>query len=63
MQFLDGVEAWSMALLTGIHGWSKLEVIAHVAEVRNDAQNMKIHAYYNMLVLLFSLVYFFRLKN
>ena len=48
LQFLQGAEAWSMSLLTQVYGWTSQEVSVQVAQVRNDAQNMRIHAYYNM---------------
>ncbi|PGH35653.1 hypothetical protein GX50_01501 [[Emmonsia] crescens] len=51
LQFLQGVEAWSMTLLTHVFGWKPQEVQVHVAYTRNDAQNVNIHSYYNMYVV------------
>ncbi|KAL1953628.1 hypothetical protein VTO42DRAFT_2414 [Malbranchea cinnamomea] len=51
LQFLQGAEAWSMTLLMQAYGWTAEQVQAQVAQVRNDAQNMRIHAYYLMYVV------------
>lgn len=51
LQFLQGAEAWSMSLLTQVYGMAPEEVSLQVAQVRNDGQNMRIHAYYNMYVV------------
>ncbi|ODH49896.1 hypothetical protein GX48_03985 [Paracoccidioides brasiliensis] len=51
VQFLQGVEAWSLNLLTHVFGWSPKEVQVHVAYRRNDARNASIHAYYNMYIV------------
>ncbi|PGG96661.1 hypothetical protein AJ79_09498 [Helicocarpus griseus UAMH5409] len=51
LQFLQGVEAWSMNLLTHVLGWKPEEVQVHVAYARKDAQNIHIHAYYNIYVV------------
>ncbi|KAK2806173.1 hypothetical protein FQN50_005896 [Emmonsiellopsis sp. PD_5] len=50
-QYLQGVEAWSMNLLTHVLGWHPMEVQVHVAQVRNDARNKHIHSYYNMYIV------------
>ncbi|WEW57242.1 hypothetical protein PRK78_002707 [Emydomyces testavorans] len=51
MQFLQGVEAWTMGLLTSVYGWTAQEVQVEVARVREDAKNMNIHSYYMMHVV------------
>ncbi|OJD21936.1 hypothetical protein ACJ73_06725 [Blastomyces percursus] len=50
LQFLQGVEAWSMTLLTHVFGWKPQEAQVHVAYTRNNARNVSIHAYYTVCV-------------
>ena len=42
---LEGLEAYSLALLTRFLGWDVIEVQLLVAEVKKEIQNRKIHLY------------------
>ncbi|CAM1503383.1 Fc.00g081590.m01.CDS01 [Cosmosporella sp. VM-42] len=44
-----GLEAFSMALLTRVHGWTRAEVTIFLSKVRKDLDNKAIHAYWPML--------------
>lgn len=46
VNMLDGLEAYSMAILTRAHGMSPEEVQVFLAQVRNDMKNSKIHSYW-----------------
>lgn len=45
LQSLEGIEGWSMGLLTRVLGWSPEEVQVHVAKARKDHCNPAIHSY------------------
>ncbi|PGH14485.1 hypothetical protein AJ79_02978 [Helicocarpus griseus UAMH5409] len=51
LQSLEGVEGWSMALLTRDGRMSPEEVQRHLVEVRKDMANPAIHAYYHLYVV------------
>ncbi|KAJ4326684.1 hypothetical protein N0V84_002910 [Fusarium piperis] len=46
-----GLEAFSLALLTRVAGWTKEEVIASCAEVRKDIRNRRMHGYWTLHVV------------
>lgn len=45
LQALDGIEGWTMGLLTRVLGWSPEAVQVHLAGTRKDLRNPAIHAY------------------
>ncbi|KAB8068026.1 S-adenosyl-L-methionine-dependent methyltransferase [Aspergillus leporis] len=45
LQWEEGIEAWSMWLLTNIFGWTRVEVEIYLARMRQALRNSKIHAY------------------
>lgn len=45
VQLLDGLEAFSLRLLTAALGWTKEEVLGLLDGVRKDLKNPKIHAW------------------
>lgn len=45
LQALEGVEGWSMGLLSRVMGWSPAKVHVHLAQTRKDFRNPSIHAY------------------
>jgi hypothetical protein len=47
---LEGLEGFSLALLTRVLGWQREEVDVFVARVSNDMRNRRIHAYFPMPV-------------
>ncbi|KAJ3524835.1 hypothetical protein NM208_g11894 [Fusarium decemcellulare] len=46
-----GLEAFSLALLTRVAGWTKEEVLACCAEVRKDIRNRRMHGYWTLHVV------------
>ncbi|KAF6828172.1 hypothetical protein CPLU01_08651 [Colletotrichum plurivorum] len=50
VQLLDGLEAFSLRLLTGALGWTKEEVLGLLAGVRKDLKDPKIHAWLHLYV-------------
>ncbi|OAX77124.1 hypothetical protein ACJ72_08581 [Emergomyces africanus] len=48
LQFMEGVEGWSIAALTRYHGWSLEEAQVALAHVRADAKNRSIHLYFDL---------------
>jgi len=48
--FLEGVQAVSLMLFTGVLGWSKEEIEVLLVDVRKDSKNRQIHAYWPMYV-------------
>ncbi|KAK2810918.1 hypothetical protein FQN50_002509 [Emmonsiellopsis sp. PD_5] len=51
LQSEEGVEAWSMALLTREGGQTREQVQRDLVEVRKDFRNTSIHAYYHLYVV------------
>ncbi|KAK2803770.1 hypothetical protein FQN51_003000 [Onygenales sp. PD_10] len=51
LQFMEGVEGWSMAVLTRFHGWTPEEAQIALAQVRADAKNRSIHLYFDMYLV------------
>ncbi|KAL1635666.1 hypothetical protein SLS58_010169 [Diplodia intermedia] len=49
--FADGLEGFSMRILTGLRGWKKEEVEVHVAELRKELKNRAIHPQHDMYVV------------
>jgi SAM-dependent methyltransferase len=50
--FLDGIQGWSMGILTRGMGWSAQEVEVLLAGVRSDVKNWReVHAYVQMYVV------------
>jgi len=45
LQAFEGVEGWTMALLTRVLGWPTEKVQLHLSGVRKDYRDPKIHAY------------------
>ncbi|KAF3482146.1 uncharacterized protein GIQ15_04905 [Arthroderma uncinatum] len=45
LQAMEGMEGWSMALLTRIMGWSEEKVREHLVKLKRDYLDPKIHAY------------------
>jgi hypothetical protein len=48
MQFLQGLDAWSLGLLNQVCGWSVMEIQVQVAQIRNEMRNSGLHAFYFM---------------
>ncbi|RYN65472.1 hypothetical protein AA0117_g12136 [Alternaria alternata] len=48
---LEGLESWSLYLLSMILKWSYEEIQVHIATMRNNLLNRRNHAYYDMHVL------------
>jgi hypothetical protein len=48
INLIQGVEGFTLALLTRVLGWSKAEVEILSAKVKNDLKNRSIHAYFEM---------------
>ena len=42
---LEGVEPYSLALLTRVLGWDRAKIEVLIAEVRAELRNRRIHAY------------------
>ncbi|KAF9629250.1 hypothetical protein BFW01_g10453 [Lasiodiplodia theobromae] len=49
--FVDGLEGFSMRLLTSTRGWKKEEVEVHVAHVKKELKNRSIHSQHDMHVV------------
>ncbi|KAH0556182.1 hypothetical protein GP486_005887 [Trichoglossum hirsutum] len=45
---LEGLEAYSLALLTRVLGWDRARIEVMLTEVRKDISDRKIHWYFNM---------------
>ncbi|TKW59810.1 hypothetical protein CTA1_10369 [Colletotrichum tanaceti] len=45
IQVLDGLEAFSLKTICGIHGWTKEEVLVLLAHVRQELKSAAFHAY------------------
>ncbi|GJC86677.1 putative methyltransferase tdiE [Colletotrichum liriopes] len=45
MQILDGLEAFTLRLFTGVLGWTKEEVFVLLAEVRRELKSRAFHAH------------------
>lgn len=52
LQIQEGMEAFTLAPLTRILGWTAEEVGVLLANVRNEMKDSRIHAYYNLYVCL-----------
>lgn len=50
LQWEEGIEGWSMFLLTNILHWKKEEVMVYLAQMRTALRNRSIHAYHEMSV-------------
>ncbi len=48
LQFLEGLEAFSVATFTSVLGWSIEEVQVFLALVRKDAKDRKVHMMHNL---------------
>jgi hypothetical protein len=48
VNFLEGLEALSMALFTRALGWTTEDVEVFLVQVRKDIKNRNIHAYYKL---------------
>lgn len=46
--FMEGLEAWTLAPYTRALNWTNEEVLVFMAEVRNNLRNRNIHAYWPM---------------
>jgi len=46
VNFLDGLQALTVALFTRALGWTLPEVEAFLVDVRKDIKNRNIHSYY-----------------
>ncbi|KMU72494.1 UMTA protein [Coccidioides immitis RMSCC 3703] len=51
LQWQEGIEGWTMLLLTNFLGWTRDEVELYLAEVRRGLRNSKIHAYQEVTVV------------
>lgn len=51
LQWEEGIEGWTMFLLTRVLGWTKLEVDIYLAQMRAGLRDPKIHAYQEMTVV------------
>lgn len=51
MDALQGLESLAMAAFTRVLGWTREEVIVHLAMVRKELSDKSIHAYWPMYVL------------
>lgn len=51
---LKGLQAFTVGLFTRVLGWEIEEIEVLLARVRNDLQNPRIHAYWNMFVTTFT---------
>ncbi len=47
----QGLENWCMAANTRILGWTREEVLVHIAHVRRDLKRRDIHGYHEMRVV------------
>jgi len=48
VNFLDGLQALTVALFTRALGWTLPEVDAFLVDVRKDIKNRNIHSYVNL---------------
>jgi hypothetical protein len=46
-----GLEGWTLRVLTGLLGWSREEVLAYCAGMREDMRNPKLHGVHEMRVV------------
>ncbi|KAK1535526.1 methyltransferase domain-containing protein [Colletotrichum paranaense] len=51
MQVLDGLDAFTFRLFTGVLGWTKEEVVVLLAEVRRELKSKIFHAYFEFHVV------------
>ncbi|KAK1640154.1 methyltransferase domain-containing protein [Colletotrichum phormii] len=51
MQVLDGLDAFTFRLFTGVLGWTKEEVMVLLAEVRRELKSKTFHAYFEFHVV------------
>ncbi|KAL0767553.1 hypothetical protein CaCOL14_009792 [Colletotrichum acutatum] len=51
MQILDGLEAFTLRLFTGVLGWTKEEVIVLLADVRRELKSRTFHPYMEYFVV------------
>lgn len=51
VQAMEGMEGWSMALLTRVNGWSEQKVREHLVRLKKDYLDTKIHAYMTAYVV------------
>ena len=51
LEWEDGIEGWTMMLLTNILGWQPEEVQVYLAEMRRGLRDKRIHAYHEACVL------------
>ncbi|KIX08874.1 uncharacterized protein Z518_03531 [Rhinocladiella mackenziei CBS 650.93] len=49
LQWEEGIEGWTMMLLTKILGWSREEVEVYLARMRSGLRNPRIHAYQEII--------------
>ncbi|OJD30618.1 methyltransferase type 11, partial [Diplodia corticola] len=49
--FVDGLEGFSMRLLTGTRGWKKEEVEVHVSHLKKELKNRSIHSQHDMYIV------------
>lgn len=49
--FADGLEGFSMRLLTGLRGWKKEEVEVHMAHVKKELKTRSIHPQHDMFIV------------
>lgn len=52
LQWEEGIEGWSMMLLTKLLGWSRVEVEVYLMKMRQGLRDPKIHAYQEHTVVL-----------
>jgi hypothetical protein len=45
---LEGLEPYSLALLTRVLGWDRLQIETMLAEVRKDLRDRRVHMYFKM---------------
>lgn len=48
LQFLEGLEAFSIATFTNVLGWSVAEVHVFLAQVRKDAKKRGVHMMHDL---------------
>lgn len=53
--FMEGIEAWTLAPLTRALEWTREEVLVFLTQVRKELRDRSIHAYLPMLVGTFRL--------
>ncbi|THC90681.1 hypothetical protein EYZ11_009856 [Aspergillus tanneri] len=51
LQWEEGIEGWTMMLLTKILGWQRIEVEVYLAQMRQGLRNRNIHAYQEITIV------------